>query len=86
MDADRYQRQVARVKQQQVEIHAELTACQDRLQALSHAEQREQRLYTIRGIGSSLLNQDDAKVANAWLRQHFRVWVADNQVQRVEYL
>lgn len=86
MDADRYQRQVARVKQQQVETRAELTACQDRLQALSHAEQREQRLYTIRGIGLSLLNQDDAKVANAWLRQHFRVWVADNQVQRVEYL
>lgn len=86
MDTERYQRQAERIKEQRVTIHAELTILADRLQDLNHTEQRGQRLTAIRDTGLQLLNHPDVKLANAWLRQHFRIWVANNQIQRVEYL
>lgn len=86
MDAERYRRQVERIKQQRIELQAQHTAVHERLLGLAQVDLRSHRLYDIRDAGLELLNHSDVKIANAWLRQRFRVWVANSEVTRVEYL
>lgn len=86
MDSDRYRRQLNRINQQRTEIQAQLTQCHNQMTALEHEDRREQRMYDIRDLGHAMLNHPDVRLANTWLRQHFQIWIADGQVQRIEYL
>lgn len=86
MDEQRYQRQVERLGEQIRNIEQTLQTLQERLEQYRHESQRAERLDEIARIGLEMLEHEDVKVANAWLRRHFRIWVKDRQVFRIDYL
>jgi hypothetical protein len=48
----------------------------------SEQEQRS-RLQEIRDVGLEMLNHNDARTANTWIRQHFKLIIAENKVAAV---
>lgn len=86
LDGERYDALVASAKKSIVAAQAEITTLQDRLHAAGKVERRGERLQVIAETGQQHLDDPDNAAANAWLRQHFRVWVDANDVIAVEIL
>lgn len=47
---------------------------------------RMARLQTVVNIGLSILHSDDIPLVNAWIRRHLRIYIQDNEVERIDYL
>lgn len=86
MDEERYQRQVKLMTAQTQKLEQAIQAALGKLEQIRHEEQRGERLEEIAGIGLAMLNHADERTANAWLRRHFRIWVKDREVVRIDYL
>lgn len=86
MDLDRYQRQVRRCEAQIADLQAQHDALRDELAHFDDTEKRRRRIDEAARLGLAMLDSADATAANAWLRRHLKVWVAQNAVVEVEYL
>lgn len=86
MDETRYQRQVERLTSQVRNLEQRIQTLQDKLEQIQHEEQRAARLEEIASVGLAMLDHEDERVANAWMKRHFRIWVKDRQVVRIDYL
>lgn len=86
MDETRYQRQVDRLTGQIRDLEQIVQGLHVQLEQVRHEEQRAERLEEIASIGLAMLDHEDEKVANAWLKRHFQIWIRDYQVVRIDYL
>lgn len=86
LDHERYRRQLERLHTQIAAHEADIKALQDAEARIQHKAQRGERLSEIATQGFDMLEHDDIELANAWIRRHFRIWVRDNQVRRIDCL
>lgn len=83
LDEDRYRALVSAAKKQIDNALIEITSLQDRLSQLENDTKRGERIEQVRNAGAELLMNPDVRVANAWIRQHFRIYVRDSQVKDI---
>lgn len=66
-------------------VEAELSDLTWQLADADYERNLGQRLDAVANAGRAVLDKDPA-IANTWIRKHFRLYVADNEVSRIEYL
>lgn len=85
LDAERHSRTVSRLRTEIANQEAELA----RLEAVQQREQeaggRRARLLEVLENGAAILEDADPTRANAWLRNHLRVWAKDGEVVLVDW-
>jgi hypothetical protein len=86
MDIERYRRQVRRSDAQIGALQMQFDTLRDELAHFDDAPKRRKRIDEAARLGLTMLDSADTTAANAWLRRHFKVWVAQNAVVEVEYL
>lgn len=84
IDQDEYRSLMADLKTEQINISSNITSLQEQISSTPTAEQRRQRLEEIRDRGLEMLKHPDEITANAWLRQHFRIYIENHKVVTVE--
>jgi hypothetical protein len=85
LDAAGYTRQKARLKGKRAQVQAEIAQLEIAQAAQAQRGSRKVRLREVAGDGLAMLEGDTTE-ANAWLRQHLRIWIADKRIARVEFL
>lgn len=86
LDETRYQRQVERLTGQIQGFEETIRTLQGKLEQIQYEERRAARLEEVASIGPAMLEHEDERIANAWLKRHFQIWVEDRQVVRIDYL
>ena len=85
MDLDRYKVQVDRLRSLIEAEESAKTQLQAAADALRQRGSRAAMLAEVAAAGPAMLTTDDTTAANAWLRRRVRVFVRDNQVERVRF-
>lgn len=83
IELDEYEPLMADLKLRYAEIAARINELEDKIAATPTPEQRRQRLETIRDAGLDMLHHPDRAYANAWLRQHFIIYIDKNRVAQI---
>ena len=86
MDEQRYRRQIERLQGQLTSTQAELNSLAAEMIVEASRGSRRIRIEEAIQIGLAMLDTPDVTQANAWLREHVKIWVSDNTVQAVEWL
>lgn len=85
LDKTAYQRQMARMDEQAAALADQIDELQEAMRAEERAGQFEERLTEAGQIGLAMLTDPDVPYANAWLRNHLRVWIREDSIE-VEFL
>lgn len=86
MNAERYEKQIKRITASMQAAGREIERVHQELATVENQAQRAERIETIQRIGLERLNDPNVQTANAWIRKHFRVWVANTQVEQIDIL
>lgn len=86
LDDNRHSAIVAGAKRQIQQIQVEITKLQDDLNEYKNQEKRADRIEEVRRSGADYIKNPNAQAANAWMRHHFEIWVADCQVKALVIL
>lgn len=89
MDLARYNQQMARIKAQWATLQGELAECRHELEQEAFGNRRGERIEEVAHNGLAMLESEDISTANAWLREHIRVWIYNERTEdriEVEYL
>jgi DNA invertase Pin-like site-specific DNA recombinase len=84
LSIEEYDAQMATLQKRQDHEQVELQRLQRELKAAEHERNIEARLEEIAAAGHEKLN-GPSEEANVWIRLHFRIYVADNRVVRIDY-
>lgn len=75
------------------EIGKRQDAIEQRILALADAAEKEadqsarmERFQSVVNVGLAMLNNDDIRAVNAWIRRHLRIYIYDKNVERIEYI
>lgn len=83
---DEYETLMSDLHQRQSDLARTLAEIGDQLAATPNAKNRRERLEEIRDAGMAMLHHPDPLTANAWLKQHFLLYIRDRDVEAVDYL
>lgn len=86
MSKERYQRQVDRLTEQIAHAKARIAHLQQQLAEEHNRVKWIQRLDEIANDGLAMLDHPDVKVANAWIRRHFQIWLEEDRTIHVKYI
>lgn len=75
MDIARYNQQVDRIKAQWEALQVEMKESRRALEQATLDDRRGDRLKEVATNGFAMLETEDVATANAWMRQHIKVWV-----------
>lgn len=78
MSIARYQRQIDKLDEQRVKIEADIAFHKEELEAEAFDSQREVRLLELASEGLAWMESNDIATANAWFRQHIKIWIQNN--------
>lgn len=74
------------IAQRQQTIERRIDGLRERARHNADQAGRMTRLQTVVNIGLSILHSDDYPMVNAWIRRHIRIYIQDNEVERIVYL
>ena len=80
---DEYEALMAELKERYRQLSQTIMTLEKRLAESPNASQQRTTLEEIRDMGLGMLNHPDKKIANAWLRRHFKLVIADNKVAAI---
>ena len=80
---ERYELQTARIESELAAVRNEMADLAVQFARATIAGQRRERIEDVRRRGLATLDSADIPAANAWLRQHVRIWVEANQVVEI---
>jgi DNA invertase Pin-like site-specific DNA recombinase len=83
IEVEEYEPLMAELKERQAQLAHAITELEDQLAQTPTIEKRRSQLEDIRDNGMAMLNHEDMRTANAWLRRHFVIYVKNNAVERV---
>lgn len=88
LDADEYQTLMDGLRKKRSAIESYLEQLQARYRNAGSQADRTERIKAVRAQGRGIVDNPDipTEAKNAWLRRHFRFWLADARVVRVEFL
>lgn len=86
LDEERHRAIVGAAKKQIETMLSEITKLQDQLHAIEKENSRANRIEEIRSECLAKFNDPDVKVANAWLRSRFQIYIRNYDVERIVIL
>lgn len=86
LDEERHRTIVSAAKKAIEAMMAEITTLQDRLSMVDRDSQRHRRIDEVRQHGLDKLSDANVRRANAWVRENFRIYIADHEVSKIKVL
>lgn len=83
IDIEEFELVMIDLKARYNEIAARVTELEDEVAATPTPDQRRTHLEEIRDRGTDMLHHPDMTTANAWLRQHFLIYILGNRIDQI---
>ena len=86
MDAERHTAQTRVLAADIAAAKNRLAHVRQQLARMAHHHNRRRRLEEVRNDGLAILDNPDVTVANAWLRQHVRIYIREGKVTEITFI
>lgn len=86
LTVERYRARKAEFDAQVANLEREIEHLESILGQHAERGQRAERISEVQRIGLKMLNLDDIRSSNAWLRRYFRIYVAHGRIEKVVIL